>query len=169
MRLHWDDHYDLHSWWRHQMVTFSALLDIFVGNSIVTGEFTAQRPVTLSFDVFLIYTWINSRVNNRKVGDLRRHSAHYDVTVRTAYPTYVSGSVTCLQRQIFGNQSMNPKYWLLKFTLPEPHTVVIIALTHWCRVALICVGKSTIIVLDNVLSPGLGGAKPLSEPMLEYC
>ena len=40
------------SWWRHQMETFSALLAICVGNSPVTGEFPAQRPVTRSFDVF---------------------------------------------------------------------------------------------------------------------
>ena len=39
------------SWWRHQMETFSALLAICVGNSPVTGEFPAQRPVTCSFDV----------------------------------------------------------------------------------------------------------------------
>ena len=29
----------------------------------------------------LIYTWINGWVNNREAGDLRRHSAHYDVIV----------------------------------------------------------------------------------------
>ena len=40
------------SWWRHQMETFSALLAICAGNSPVTGEFHAQRPVTGSFDVF---------------------------------------------------------------------------------------------------------------------
>ena len=34
------------------METFSALLAIFAGNSPVPGEFSAQRPVTLSFDVF---------------------------------------------------------------------------------------------------------------------
>ena len=39
-------------WWRHQMETFSALLAICAGNSPVTGEFPAQRPVTQSFDVF---------------------------------------------------------------------------------------------------------------------
>ena len=40
------------SWWCHQMETFSVLLAICVGNSPVTGEFPAQRPVTWSFDVF---------------------------------------------------------------------------------------------------------------------
>ena len=39
-------------WWRHEMETFTALLDICAGNSPVPGEFPAQRPVTRSFDVF---------------------------------------------------------------------------------------------------------------------
>ena len=39
-------------WWRHQMETFSALLAICAGNSLVHGEFPTQRPVTRSFDVF---------------------------------------------------------------------------------------------------------------------
>ena len=44
------------SWWRHQMEKFSALLAICVGNSPVTGEFPAQRPVTRSFDIFFDLT-----------------------------------------------------------------------------------------------------------------
>ena len=40
------------SWWRHPIETFSPLLAICAGNSPVTGEFHAQRPVTRSFDVF---------------------------------------------------------------------------------------------------------------------
>ena len=39
------------TWWRHRMETFFALLAICAGNSPVTGEFPAQRPVTRSFDV----------------------------------------------------------------------------------------------------------------------
>ena len=34
------------------METLSALLVICAGNSPVTGEFSAQKPVTRSFDVF---------------------------------------------------------------------------------------------------------------------
>ena len=34
------------------METFAALLDIFNGNSPVTGDFPAQGPVTRGFDVF---------------------------------------------------------------------------------------------------------------------
>ena len=51
------------------------------GNSPVTGEFPSQRPVTRSFDVFVSCAWTNRRVNNRDARDLRRHRAHYDVTV----------------------------------------------------------------------------------------
>ena len=39
--------------------------------------------------------------------------------------------------------------------------------THWSQVTHICISKETIIGSDNDLSPGR--AKPLSEPMLEYC
>ena len=69
------------SWRRHQMETFSALLAICAGNSPVTGEFPTQRPVTRSFFFSLICAWINGWVNNGEVGDLRRHCAHYDVTL----------------------------------------------------------------------------------------
>ena len=39
--------------WHHQMETFSVLLAICAANSLVIGEFPAQRPVTRSFNVFL--------------------------------------------------------------------------------------------------------------------
>ena len=68
------------SWW-HQMETFSALLAICAGNSPVTGEFPAQRPVTRNFDVFFDLR-LNKRLSkNREAGDLRPNRAHYDVTV----------------------------------------------------------------------------------------
>ena len=53
------------------METFSTLLALCAGNSPVIYEFPSQRPVTQFFDV----------VNNLYAGDLRRHRAHYDVTV----------------------------------------------------------------------------------------
>ena len=40
------------TWLRHQMETFSVLLDFRAGNSPVTDEFPTQRPVTRSFDIF---------------------------------------------------------------------------------------------------------------------
>ena len=49
----------------------------------VTGhlcrEFTAQRPVTWSFDVFCDLRLNNDLINNREAGDLRRYRAHYGV------------------------------------------------------------------------------------------
>ena len=60
------------------METFSALLAICAGNSPVSGEFPAQRPVTRSFDVFFdVRVWVNTR----EAGDLRRYPIHYDVIV----------------------------------------------------------------------------------------
>ena len=46
------DYAPFSTWWRHQMETFSALLALCAGNSPVTGEFPAQRPVAWGFDVF---------------------------------------------------------------------------------------------------------------------
>ena len=73
------------------METFSALLALCAGNSPVIGDaelwcFLWSAP------------WINELVNNREVGDLRRHRAHYDVVamilslsvwnMRYIFPTY---------------------------------------------------------------------------------
>ena len=63
-------------WWRHQMETFSALLAICAGNN---SPHKGQWRGALMFS--LLCALINSWVNNRKAGDLRRHRAHYDVTV----------------------------------------------------------------------------------------
>ena len=62
------------------METFSALLAICAGNSPVTGEFPAQRPVTRSFDVFFDLR-LNKRLSKQLWGwwletpshPLRRH------------------------------------------------------------------------------------------------
>ena len=60
------------------METFSALLAICAGNSPVSGEFPAQRPVTRSFGVFFdVRFWVNTG----EAGHLRRYRIHYDVIV----------------------------------------------------------------------------------------
>ena len=61
------------------METFSTLLAICAGNSPVTGEFPAQRPMMRGFDVFFDMCLNNGWVTNREAGDLGRHRAHYDV------------------------------------------------------------------------------------------
>ena len=77
------------AWWRHQMETFSALLAICAGNSPVSGEFPAQRPVTRSFDVFFdVRVWVNTR----EAGDLRRYRIHYDVIVMV-YPHVIASVI----------------------------------------------------------------------------
>ena len=63
------------------METFSVLLALCAGNSPITGEFPAQRPVTRSFDVSFDRAWINCWVNNPEAGDLISYRVHYDVTV----------------------------------------------------------------------------------------
>ena len=57
-----------HSWWRHQMETFSALLAVCAGNSPVTGSFPhkGQWRGVLMFSS--ICAWINAWVNNREAG-----------------------------------------------------------------------------------------------------
>ena len=54
-------------WWRHQMETFFALLAFCAGNSPVTGEFPAQRPVTRIFDVFFDLR-LNKRLSKQSWG-----------------------------------------------------------------------------------------------------
>ena len=58
-------HMQLNSWWTwwHQMETFSTLLAICAGNSLVT----AQWPVTQCFDVFFDLS-LNKRLNKQSWG-----------------------------------------------------------------------------------------------------
>ena len=55
------------TWWYHQMETFSALLALCVGNSLVTGKFLSQRPVIRSFDVFFDL-WLNKKLSKQSWG-----------------------------------------------------------------------------------------------------
>ena len=56
-----------YAWWRHQMETYSVVLDLCAGNSPVTGEFPARRPVTRSFDVFFDLR-LNTRLSKQSWG-----------------------------------------------------------------------------------------------------
>ena len=61
------------------------------GNSPVTGEFPAQSPMTLSFDVFCDLR-PNKRLSKQSQGRwLRRHRAHYDVIVMMPWRLHVVG------------------------------------------------------------------------------
>ena len=63
------------------MEVFSALLALCAGKSPVTSEFSSQRPVTRSFEVFFDLRLKKGWVNNREAGGLGRYRANYDVTV----------------------------------------------------------------------------------------
>ena len=76
-----------YSWWRHQIETFSALLALCAGNSPVTGEFPAQRPVTRSFDVFF-----DVRLNQQLSKQLRRR--WFETPSRSLWP-HCNGSGKC--------------------------------------------------------------------------
>ena len=55
------------AWWHHQMESFSTFLSICVGNSPVTGEFPAHRPVTWSLDAFFDLC-LNKRLSKQSWG-----------------------------------------------------------------------------------------------------
>ena len=61
--------------------------NIFRVTGHLCGEFTGHGWIPRSkagkrnFDVFFDLRWINGRANDREAGDLRRHCAHYVVTV----------------------------------------------------------------------------------------
>ena len=78
------------------METFSALLALCAGDSPVTVEFPAQKPLTRSFDFFFGLRLSNGWVNNREADDLRRHSAHYDVTVMLFSPPHNRAQQNCV-------------------------------------------------------------------------
>ena len=85
------------------METFSALLAICAGNSPVPGEFPSQSPVTRSFDVFFDLR-LNKRLSKHSWGWwLRRHRAHYDVTVMNLM-------YTCPVMSIVGMNGLLIKY-----------------------------------------------------------
>ena len=70
-------------WWRHQIETFGALLAFVRGihRSPMNSPHKGQWRGALMFSLILART--NDWANHRDAGYLRRHRAHYDVTVMT--------------------------------------------------------------------------------------
>ena len=95
-------------WWRHQMETFSALLALCAGNSLVpvNSPHKGQSRAALMFS--LICVWINGWVNNREPGDLRRHRSHYDVNVMRE-----SKIMADIEQQCNKVDMIDWKYWSL--------------------------------------------------------
>ena len=94
------------------METFSALLAICAENSSIPGEFPAQRPVTRSFGVFFDLCLNKRLINNREVGDLRRHHPHYDVIVMQGKTLELWTHVSEMKIKGMGKQThhVNPLY-----------------------------------------------------------
>ena len=75
--------------WHHQMETFSALLALSP-----VGEFPHEGQWRGALRFSLICVWTNGWVNNRDVGDLKRHRPHYDVTIMS-HGTFQSTCTKC--------------------------------------------------------------------------
>ena len=96
-----------YTWWRHDDVIkrkhFPRYWPFMRGihRSPVNSPHKGQWRGALTFP--LIYAWINSWVNNSEDGDLRRHHAHYDVTVMQDVIVRVS-QVTRLLHQHCSNR-----------------------------------------------------------------
>ena len=89
------------------MEIFSVLLALGVGNTPVTGEFPSQSP--RSFDIFCDLRLNKVWVNNRDANDLRRHSAHYDVTVMSViFKLFAEITLSGISIVIASN---GPFYW----------------------------------------------------------
>ena len=78
---------NIKTWWRHQMEAFRVTGHL-CGEFTGPGEFPAQRPVTLSFDVFVDLKLTTDWVNKREAGDLRCYHTHYDVIVMKVSSLY---------------------------------------------------------------------------------
>ena len=118
-------------WWRHQMETFSALLTLWMGNSLVTGEFPSQRTVTLSFDVFFdlcLNKWLNKPLTcqwfETPSCSLWRHSNNFgcnatEESLRSAmyqpqnYNHVISTHSSCKAASLQSKNSV--KVWMLCF------------------------------------------------------
>ena len=122
----------LHTWWRHQMETSSALLALCAGN--FTGHCwiplikASDTKLWFFFDLRLNKRW----VNNREVGDLRRHRAHYDVTVMSQY--YAWARITSDQQDTkhVGSKCHNKLSLIVIITpcVSRPSSVLILIISH---------------------------------------
>ena len=108
----------------------SALLALCEGNSPVTGEFPSQRPVTQSFDVFFDLCW----EKDRDAGDLRRHRAHYDVTVMSyKVPWLIAGGCSFSQYIDLFDASAEIIRNNMEFRNNKPYHHLMAGMQPWCQ------------------------------------
>ena len=107
-----------HAWWRHHIETFSALLAICAGNSPITAEFPAQRPVTQSFDVFFDLR-LNKRLSKQSWGwwfetlssPLWRHCNGELLFHISINPVDIGRIITTQCSHCLFSQTRSPFYW----------------------------------------------------------
>ena len=110
--------------WQH----FPRYWPFYAGNSPVTGEFPSQSQWRGALMSSLICAQINDWVNNREAGDLRRHRAHYDVSVMVSIVSWLISNMLVLnmrQTIIWTNVGYVP--WR-HIALPAAHELI--ALVH---------------------------------------
>ena len=131
--------------WRHQMNTLSLLLAHCEGNIPLTkGQWCG------AFMFSLICTWTNRWENTRDAGDLRRHRAHYDVTVmrcmNTCRPQWIRHVIVRILQDCFTGtgtivwftkrQGSNPNRWrhdMHPRPTSTPHPLQAHSKSPWCR------------------------------------
>ena len=106
------------------METLSALSAICAGNSSVNGQ-------SLMFS--LICAWINDWVNHGDAGVLRRHRAHYDVTVMTEYDSVAlfNPAWVCARRTM-NMQAIRIEQWLVHSPTKDSDTQIIVSFWRRC-------------------------------------
>ena len=88
------------------METFPALLALCAGNSPVTGEFPAQRPVTRSFDVFFDLC-LNKRLHSCNARKIKLEWRSYKTG--TLKSTIL---LTTICENIFMHNHVKQKWWM---------------------------------------------------------
>ena len=119
-------------WWRHQLETFSALLAIRAGNSPVSGEFPALRPVTRSFYVFFDLC-PNKRLSKQMWGwwfethslPLWRHGngPNIELAISRHIGDYAVNSLSLATRHICVHKlgQYRFKWWHVAYSVPSHH------------------------------------------------
>ena len=109
----------------------------------------------------LICVWINGWVNNREAGDLRRHLAHYDVSVMIYLRYYVPSFIKCQSIhpddivfiRIMGFVSVPPgnNNYVCQRYKGSPHYIILSThwLTSWNYPPLLC---SAVLVASHEAS-----------------
>ena len=131
------------SWWRHQWKHFPRNwpFEREIHRSIVQSPHKGQWRVALMFP--LIWAWTNGWENKQDAGDLRRHCAHYGVTVKCVC-VHVC---LCLQRY-------KPTTCITVIS-HDTHVMLLLCYINFSLVALHCViysdsGHSHVIVIAEL-------------------